>query len=486
MELKTEPAARPAFSLRGRLLALWLMSLFAFLVVGALIIGLYRQSAAASLARDRGETARACEAITLHYNFYTAGMASPPAALDDPGFAAALRAVVALGLRRFPGVEGAILQTNPALGGPILAGAPPAVLRGAALDAGQDAVAAEHLIIRETGGGGTVLAACPLSGTMSDLAAVTYMRVPSFGTVFSRQALAGLAVLFATLLASAWFLARLVLGFSRRLRAVEAALATPGGEGLPELPPTGERELDRLIAALNGATGRLKAAQARMAQAEKLAALGRMAAGLAHEIRNPLGAIRLRAEGALEADDRRRQAALGTVLAEVARLESLTSKLLSFAASPAPRAEPCAVDEIIAQAIEPLRDLAAARSVAIIAGPAPFTARLDRVLTARALENLARNAVEACGAGDRVEVAARQEEGMTILSVTDTGPGVPPSMGDIFEPFVTGRPDGTGLGLAIARDMIRAQGGRIDLLPAPGRGAGRRGAAFRITLPDAG
>jgi signal transduction histidine kinase len=462
------PGSGSSFSLRGRLLALWLMSLFAFLVVGALIIGLYRQSAAASLGRDRAEAARACEAIQFHYKFYTAG---PAASGVD---AAGLAAVVALALRRFPDVHGIIMDE-----GTSLTASPTASPRAALAEAARAALAADHLVVREINGADpVVVAGCPLGGADSTLAAVTYSEVSLFGSVVSRQALAGLAVLLVTLLASAWYLARLVLGFSRRLTTVEAALGNAGE--LPVLPATGERELDRLITALNAATLRLKAAQARVAQAEKLAALGRMAAGLAHEIRNPLGAIRLRAEGALAGDEARRRAALARVLAEAGRLEVLTGKLLGFAATPTPHPEPCQLAALLDQAVSPLREQAVAKSVSLTADAAGLAALIDPVLTARALDNLLRNAVEACAAGGHVDVSAQAVAGSLVITVTDDGPGVPAAIAsEIFEPFVTGKPEGTGLGLSIAREMIRAQGGEIALAPSA------RGASFRINLPGA-
>ncbi|MGC8808570.1 MAG: hypothetical protein ACP5QB_13750, partial [Thiomonas sp.] len=126
----------------------------------------------------------------------------------------------------------------------------------------------------------TTIATCPLGGPLgtpvANLAAFTVLRADLLRSAFTRFAFGGLAVLLATLLASAAFLAWMVLGFSRRLAGVEAALTAdqPGALAL-----TGEVELDRLITALNAATTRLDAARARIAESERLAALGRMAAG---------------------------------------------------------------------------------------------------------------------------------------------------------------------------------------------------------------
>ena len=115
---------------------------------------------------------------------------------------------------------------------------------------------------------------------------------------------------------------------------------------LPRLAPTGERELDRIVAALNTAGARLAEARqrsealaARVALSERLAALGRVAAGVAHEIRNPIAAMRLRAENALAGDDARRRAALEAILAQIARLDRLIGELLAMTQRRAPAPE---------------------------------------------------------------------------------------------------------------------------------------------------
>lgn len=459
-------------SLRARLLGLWLMSLFGSAVVAVLIIGLFRQTASAHLQRDRAVAARACEAITARYDFYTAGLVAPPARAR---FDAGLHAVLLVALRRFRGVAGGIQPEGRAARA--RTGSLPASLSGMIGTAVAAAAAAGRLVIHTDRGFAerTTIAACPLGGPVGNLAAFAVLRVDLLRSAFTRLAFGGLAVLLATLLASTAFLARLVLGFSRRLADVETALALdrPGA-----LPMTGVAELDRLIAALNAATARLDAARARMAEAERLSALGRMAAGLAHEIRNPLGAIRLRAEGALAGDAARRGVALDRILAESARLERLTARLLGFAASPKAEPVPTPVALPFAEALASVAEAAAARGVTIETDEPGLTATFDPLLTGRALENLLRNAVEACGANDRVTLTARHTDNALAITLADTGPGIDPSLGDPFEPFVTGRADGVGLGLSIALEMIRAQGGTLTNIPSA------IGAKFRITLPD--
>lgn len=458
-------------SLRARLFALWLMSLFGSLVVAVLILGLFRQTASAHRERDRAVAARACQAIAMHYDFYTAGMDVPP---DSAIFDAGLRAVLLLALRRDRGVIGGIQPLD----------APPRAMLGNRPQAwiGQitrqigDAIAADRPAVTSNGGffDRTTIATCPLGGALgtpvANLAAYTVLQSDLLRSSFTRFAFGGLAVLLATLLASAWFLARLVLGFSQRLAGVEAALQAdrPGTLAL-----TGEAELDRLITALNAATTRLDVARARIAESERLAALGRMAAGLAHEIRNPLGAIRLRAESGRSGDATRAAAALDRILVEAARLETLTARLLGFATAASVQPVTVSVDALIRDAIGALPPTA----VTVVAPESGIVWTLDPVLTRSAIENLLRNAVEACGEGGTVTVLAAKA-GALIVTVSDTGPGVDKSLGDPFEPFVTGRPDGIGLGLAMARDMIRAQGGTLVLAPSVG------GAVLVITLPE--
>ncbi|MGC9271045.1 sensor histidine kinase, partial [Acidiphilium sp.] len=397
------PPGSVAMSLRARLFGLWLMSLFGSIVVAVLILGLFRQTETAHRERDRAVAARACQAITMRYDFYTAGMAAVP---DPVAFDAGLHAVLLLALQRDRGIAGGIAAVGSSASA-TLGVIPTARSSGLDRQIGE-AVAADRLIVTTKGGflDRTTIATCPLGGPLgtpvANLAAFTVLRADLLRSAFTRFAFGGLAVLLATLLASAAFLAWMVLGFSRRLAGVEAALTAdqPGALAL-----TGEVELDRLITALNAANTRLDAARARIAQSERLAALGRMAAGLAHEIRNPLGAIRLRAETGLAqsgacADPARQTAALRHILIAAARLETLTRRLLGFAATPSPQPRSTALDPLIAEAI------ASQDRTDITAPPSGVTWTLDPILTRGAIENLLRNAVAACRSGDSITITA--------------------------------------------------------------------------------
>ena len=236
---------------------------------------------------------------------------------------------------------------------------------------------------------------------------------------------------------------------------------------MPLVPMTGDRELDRVVSALNAAGARLTTAQARaatlatqLAAGERLAALGRVAAGVAHEIRNPIAAMRLRAENALAGAPARRGVALEAILGQVARLDRLSGELLSMTQRPAPSLLPVEV-AVLLQGCAAEQATAGARLE--VSSPR-LPGMLDAALLRRVLDILVENALRHTPADGRVVMSAAVEGAVLRLSVADTGAGVPDALRAwLFEPFVSGRPDGTGLGLAIARQLSEAMGGRLFL-----------------------
>jgi signal transduction histidine kinase len=251
---------------------------------------------------------------------------------------------------------------------------------------------------------------------------------------------------------------------------------------LPRLAPTGAPEIDRLVDALNSTGERLSAERRRTAAAERLAALGRMSAGLAHEIRNPIAAMRLKAENALAvADGSRSEAALKTILQQVGRLDALLRDLLEMTQANEPRLQDVDLPDFLANTIETHRDLAVAKGISLTAGTGPASTplpRFDPSQMQRALDNLIINAIQYTPAGGSIAVAARRKEDMLLLRVEDSGPGVADEVRErLFEPFVTGRADGTGLGLAIVREIARHHHGDVHLIEIA------RGAIFEIEVP---
>lgn len=214
---------------------------------------------------------------------------------------------------------------------------------------------------------------------------------------------------------------------------------------------------------------------------ERLAALGEMAAGLAHEIRNPLGGIQLYAS-LLAKDVSAMPASLQLVhkiSGGVRRLEGLVSQVLHFTReSQVSRAE-TDLAEIIATAIELAQPKVIERRVDIqVRGNAPLLLRADEQLLGQAVLNLLLNAVEAMEVGGKITVQfirATEEDGegrQVKLTIRDSGPGIPAAILDrIFNPFFTTKDTGTGLGLAIVHRIVDAHDGTITVTNPPGGGA---------------
>jgi signal transduction histidine kinase len=249
------------------------------------------------------------------------------------------------------------------------------------------------------------------------------------------------------------------------------------------------RRRDRRAAAIIAAQMETVAAtRARLAQSEKLAALGQLAAAIAHEVRNALGIIRSAAQGlneGLPVGDADAQRACSFITAEIDRLGSVVSSLLSFARPPrlAPRTVP--VDALFDQALLLARQDLEARDIRVVratGGATSLDVRADSDLIVQVLIGLLANAADVVPRGGEVRLGARAiGEGLVEIDVADSGPGVPQELrARIFEPFFTTRDKGTGLGLAVARQIVEAHEGRIEVDERPGGGA-----LFRIALPEA-
>lgn len=273
-----------------------------------------------------------------------------------------------------------------------------------------------------------------------------------------------------------------------------------------------QEDLGELLAAFNEATSRLhgahealraevarlqselREANEQLERSRRLAALGEMAAGIAHEVRNPLGGIRLYARMLVQdlADRPAERAVAEKIGAAVRGLDAVVGDVLNFAREMRVRPAPAsarallegAAEEVLAEdrggAAVPVRvDLRADERTVI---------ECDEQLLHRALVNIVRNAVQAMRTG---EASPREGHVLTlaaetagdgesfVLSVRDTGPGIPPeAMERIFNPFFTTRATGTGLGLAIVHRIVDAHGGSIRV-----RNGERGGAEVDLSLP---
>jgi len=229
------------------------------------------------------------------------------------------------------------------------------------------------------------------------------------------------------------------------------------------------------------------ATQQRLIQREKLASLGEMAAGVAHEIRNPLGGIKM-ATTLLSSgvDDRRiSQEMAQSVLSGIAEIEAIVADLLDYARDTRLDLQEYALARILAPVVEGYAAEAQTRGVAFVARglDLDLVAAVDGQRLRQVFANVVKNALEATERrpGGRVEVSLLGRAGAAVVEVADNGTGMEPEHREkIFLPFYTTKPTGTGLGMAIVKKIMDLHGGEIEIDSAPGRGT-----TVRLVIPRA-
>ena len=242
-------------------------------------------------------------------------------------------------------------------------------------------------------------------------------------------------------------------------------------------------ELRENVAKLQSANESLKKNQEKLLQAEKLSAIGKLAAYVSHEIRNPLVAIGGLARSLLKdpIQDSETVETLEIIVSEVSRLERFLRETLDFV-KPRFTGRACVdLTGIVKDCLATYRKEIEHRAIQIdeeIATPAP-RCWIDPDLLRHALCNIIKNAIEAMEGGGTLQVRVERSGEAALIHVCDTGPGIPEEVrGRIFDPFFTTKPGGTGLGLAIASQNIRGLGGRLDL-----ERSDRFRTVFKLTLP---
>jgi signal transduction histidine kinase len=248
----------------------------------------------------------------------------------------------------------------------------------------------------------------------------------------------------------------------------------------------------RLSATLEDTNNQLRRAEAEARRSERLAALGQMSAGLAHEIRNPLGVIKGSAEMLSQKLTGAQPLAAelaGYISSEVNRLNALVARFLDFARPMQIEARPHPISEIVDRALESVEHQFPNANVRVERNYAVGLpdVMVDEQLCELVFINLIQNAFQAMDghqpAGNatlRLGISAKNSDGSRGVAITveDTGPGVPPELREhIFNPFFTSKKEGVGLGLAIVAKILDEHGGSIRIENSP------RGARFRIYLP---
>jgi signal transduction histidine kinase len=262
--------------------------------------------------------------------------------------------------------------------------------------------------------------------------------------------------------------------------AAHVALALPGGRA----PDT---TLQQVTAAAAAVLQRLKQTERDALRAEQLAWVGQMAAGIAHEVRNPLTTIKVLVQAAT---DPKRSAGfrprdLRVLEGEILRLEQIISTFLDFARPPQPAKKPVPPREILGECIAGVAARAELQQVELKRDVPQELPALDADpgQLKQVLYNLLFNALDALTTGGTILVSARSEVGTggptVMIRIADTGPGLPVGLeGRIFDPFVSTKETGLGLGLSICKRIVEAHGGSIDAANAPAGGA-----VFVVRLP---
>jgi two-component system, NtrC family, sensor kinase len=227
----------------------------------------------------------------------------------------------------------------------------------------------------------------------------------------------------------------------------------------------------------------LEQAQSQLIRTEKLASLGQLAAGVAHEINNPLGTITIYAHvlmKSLEADDPRRED-VDLIIKEAARTKDIVQGLLSFARETKLRPGPTNINELLEDVLGLLANQPLFHNIKVKTTFSPDTPTINADWTQlkQVFLNLMLNAAQAMEGKGTVTLTTLARKRRIIVKVQDTGPGIPPEiMPRLFSPFFTTKEKGTGLGLAISYGIIEHHGGTIDVQTELGKGT-----AFIVSLP---
>jgi len=243
-----------------------------------------------------------------------------------------------------------------------------------------------------------------------------------------------------------------------------------------------EETFNRMVSSLQ----EKEVVEAKLRQAQRLSALGNLAAGIAHDVRNPLNAIKLISSHAIDTlgagtgnETAARQ--LQTIRTEVNRLDEIVTRFLSLAKETTIEPESCRLDDLLQECAKLVKQDAEARGVRLVvelrAGNTDLM--LDPKQFTRAVLNVLINALEACPREGRVRLFSRVTDQACEIEVRDDGPGLSAEVAEqAFDPYFTTRPTGTGLGLSITRGIVEEHGGVISL-----SGAANQGCQVLITMP---
>jgi signal transduction histidine kinase len=503
------------WSLKRQIRALGILFVVTILLACAFAVELVRNSNAARIADAEHQLEQAAAQLQAHY-FYIAQafqqrkVTGPDSAADNR----LLASITASVLAGMPRVEGGFyFRSGSQLLGyayPTYQGSgpksdiPPAE-RPTILEVAQQAVDTRSATDKriDTASDTLLFRAIPLQGGDPPGGAVWVMHhLEGIRGAYQWLNAAGLLVLLivsGAATAGAWHLTRrLDVGVS----TIEAALGTMEYRLEADIKPTGIKELDQIAAAIGRLGEALNLNQKRRAEleqklrhADRLAALGRLIAGVAHEVRNPLASIKLKlhlAEQAGTSDPARLQNAFAVMGSEVERIDRLIERLLALGKPQVTLPQSVDIAHYLAERLDAFKARARAANTTLELRTSPTlndTLRIDRDRLAEVMDNLIANAVDATKDG-RVMVEAERdaEHRHVVIMIKDTGGGVPQQMRErLFEPFATTKDSGMGLGLFLSAEIVHSLGGEIAYKEVRTSGlpneCGKVGACFEVRLP---
>jgi len=283
---------------------------------------------------------------------------------------------------------------------------------------------------------------------------------------------AALCVLLAFLIARS--LGAGVTAIEERLAELEQDLATPSAcrAELAEIDRI-RNGVDRLATTLRQKLANERELEGKLRSSERLAALGRVAAGVAHELRNPLATIRLRTQMSIrETPDVNVRRNGSIVLDEIARLDQMVERLLYFSRPLKIHRQNVKLCELLGSSVETQSQIESQARITFGSCDETLETSGDPSALRQVFDNLIRNAIEATqAAGGEVRISAQHDKDIARIEVRDTGAGVrPKDLPHIFDPFFTTKQSGTGLGLSICYEIIKAHGGDIEARSEAGHG----------------
>ncbi len=288
----------------------------------------------------------------------------------------------------------------------------------------------------------------------------------------------GSTALLAMVAVTGWTAARI----SRRIQGASAQVARiAGGDFNPFAPDNLHDEVADLARSINQMCGQLRDMSTTIQRSERTRILARLAAGLAHQLRNALTGARMSIQLHLRrapasVDDR----SLNVALRQLSLIEEQVKGLLSLGRVECRPPSPCdlfALLREITPLVEPVSEHAGVR-LTLVESQTPALVLAEESGLRAAILNLILNAVEAAGRGGHVQLKVQQNDRAATIVVVDTGPGPPTHLADsLFEPFATGKPEGVGLGLALTHQVATAHGGSLSWEHDDGQ------TRFALTLP---